>query len=141
MAEPQTQEASVQFLLSDFNTRLRDIEERNRLMKERLILLSQNFIESKQKSDDEIEEIKKNIFTIKKDVEKLKSTIQGIVEISDSYVKKQEVAVIERMLRDFQPLEFVREKDLIDLVKKEVLNQKKQEIKTTKSIKKSNVDT
>ena len=130
MANEQNEGDSVQFLLSDFNTRLRDIEERNRLIKERVLLLGQNLIDSKQKDDAEITILKKETFVLKKEFEKIKSTLNSLITESNKFVKKDEMAIIERMLKDFQPLEFMRKQDVEELIEKRL---NKQNIKTTKT--------
>jgi hypothetical protein len=47
---PQTQ---IQYLLSDFSTRIRDAEERAQLVRERVLLLGKNLIESRQTLEQE----------------------------------------------------------------------------------------
>tara|TARA_Y100000310_G_scaffold310057_1_gene354812 strand:- start:1557 stop:1967 length:411 start_codon:yes stop_codon:yes gene_type:complete len=121
MAEPQEEvQSQVQFLLSDFNTRLRDAEERNQLVRERILLLGKNLIESKQETESDIKELKKQTSEIKKDLEKLQRLSENIVQETKKFVKKNEVVVIERMLKDFQPLEFMRKKDVEELIKEKL---------------------
>ena len=52
MAEGEAMQSQIQFLLSDFNTRLRDAEERNQLVRERILLLGKNLIESEQEIEN-----------------------------------------------------------------------------------------
>ncbi len=118
MAEPQAQGDQVKFLLSDFNTRLRDLDERNRLIRERVLLLGQNLISSRQDIDEELKELKKDNLETKQDLDKIKKTTTALLTEFNKFVKRDEMAVIERMLKDFQPLEFVRKKDLAELTKK-----------------------
>ena len=118
MAEQPEQEANnqMQFLLSDFNTRLGDVDERNRLIRERVLLLGKNLISSKESTEEDIKEIKKENIEIKKDLEKLKKVSNSLLTEFNKFVKREEIILIERMLKDFQPLEFVREKDLDGLL-------------------------
>ncbi|MBU2576961.1 MAG: hypothetical protein KKF50_04530 [Nanoarchaeota archaeon] len=129
MAEaPTPQGDQVQFLLADFNTRLRDIDERNRLIRERVLLLGKNLISSRQELEDELKEIKKENLEIKKDLEKIKRISNNLLSEVNKFVKRDEVVIIERMLKDFQPLEFMRRKDVEELIdaklsKKEGMNE------------------
>jgi hypothetical protein len=107
----QEQQDQVSFLLSSFNTRLRELEERNKIIKERTMLLGQNFLSLKEETISELREMKKQVSKMKEELNKLKETTQSLVSESNSFVRKGEMAVIERMLKDFQPLEFVRTKD------------------------------
>ena len=130
MAEPQEEaQPQVQFLLSDFNTRLRDVEERNQLVRERILLLGKNLIESKQGLETEVKDLKKQTSKITKDLEKLQRLSKSIVKETEKFVKRNEILIIERMLKDFQPLEFMRKKDVEELIKEKLGKQ----IKTTKT--------
>ncbi len=118
--EQVAEQGQVQFLLADFNTRLRDIDERNRLIRERVLLLGKNLISSKQGADEEIEKLKRQNFEMRKEVDKLKSLSASIASEVGKFVKKDEMVLIERMLKDFQPLEFMRKKDVEDLINKKL---------------------
>lgn len=120
MAEQQEGADSTQFLLSDFNTRLRDVEERNRLIRERVLLLGKNLVSSKQDTDDLIDEIKKENKEIKAELEKLRKTSNNLSSEFGKFVKRDEIILIERMLKDFQPLEFIRRKDVEELINEKI---------------------
>lgn len=126
MAEPHPQD-QTQFLLSDFNTRLRDIDERNRLIRERVLLLGKNLISSRQDIEDELKEIKKDNLEIKKDLEKIKKISNALLTEFNKFVKREEIILVERMLKDFQPLEFMRKKDIEELIKKQINTTKTKE--------------
>jgi len=133
MAEPpQDPNAQSQFLLADFNTRLRDIDERSRLIRERVLLLGKNLISSRENVEDELKEIKKDNLEIKKDLDKVKKTSNSLLAEFNKFVKREEMVLIERMLKDFQPLEFMRKKDVEQLIETKL---PKKQIKTTETIK------
>jgi len=120
MADEQSNQDQVSFLLSSFNTRLRDLEERNRIMKERLILLGENLIAIREELIDEVKELKKQTTKIHSDNEQLKSLTQNILIETDNFARKGEIAIVERMLKDFQPLEFMRKKDVEMMINKKL---------------------
>ena len=128
----------TQFLLGDFNIRLRDIDERNRLLRERILLLGENLISSKQELEDELTQIKKENQEMKKDLEKVKKISENLLTEYHKFVKKEEVLIVERMLKDFQPLEFMRKKDVEDLINQKLTEKtkpnKSQTNKNTKSL-------
>jgi DUF438 domain-containing protein len=139
-AEQQQVDNPVNLLLSDFNTRLREIEERNRVVKERVLLLGQNLISSKEELGIEVEKLKKESSAMKKELDKVKVAVENISGEISKFVKKDEMILIERMLKDFQPLEFVRMKDIEEIIAKKLSSGKektpeppKQTIKTSKS--------
>ena len=116
MAEQQETNNQTQFLLSDFSTKLRDLDERNRLIRERVLLLGKNLISSRQNVEDELKEIKKDNQKIKKDLEKIKKVSNSLLAEFNKFVKREEMIIVERMLKDFQPLEFMRKKDVEELI-------------------------
>ena len=110
------QASQIQFLISDFSTRLKDVEERNNTIKERLLLIGQNLITIKEQTELELQQLKKQVNEMQKDLNRVKSMTEEILGETGKFVRREEVVLIERMLRDFQPLEFVREKDVIELI-------------------------
>ena len=116
MAEKQEPNNQAQFALADFSTKLRDLDERNRLIRERVLLLGKNLISSRQEIEDDLKEIKKDNQQIKKDLEKIKKVSNSLLTEFNKFVKREEMAIIERMLKDFQPLEFMRRKDVEELI-------------------------
>jgi len=137
MAEQQTQGENFQFLISDFNTRLRDLDERNRLIRERVLLLGKNIISSRQELDESMSEIKKENQEIKRSLEKLEHTSKLLITEINKFVKREELGVTERMLKDFQPLEFVRKKDVEKMIEERMasIDKTKKEIKTKDALK------
>jgi hypothetical protein len=127
MVDPQSQDSQIRFLLSDFNTRLKDTDERNKLIRERVLLLGKNLISSRQENEDELKALKQENIQVKQDLEKLKRVSNSLLTEFNKFVKREELALVERMLKDFQPLEFMRRKDVEELI------QNKINIKTTKS--------
>ena len=123
------------FALNDFNIRLRDNEERMRVLKERVLLLGQNLIDSREDSVKEIRELKSKNAVLLDDIRELKSVVRSVVEQVGRFATKNEMAVIERMLKDFQPLEFVRVKDLKEMIDGDSFSGEKKSIKTKKTIK------
>lgn len=130
MASDQQSGDQISYLLSDFNTRLRDLDERNRLTRERVLLLGKNLVSVKDSMEADISELKKENFELKKEIEKLNRITKNIVTETGKYVKRDETMVIERMLKDFQPLEFLRKKDIEELIQKSLAKKSKKELNT-----------
>jgi len=116
MADNQQQNTQVQFLLTDLNTRIKDIEERNSSLRERIILLSQNTINLKEGMEQKMNEIEKKQNQINIDMKKLKSMLDNVLSEISNFTRKDEIMLVERMLKDFQPLEFVRRKDVEEMI-------------------------
>lgn len=100
------------------NTRLRDLEEKNRILKDRLLLIGENLVETKEKTREDILELKKTLQIIKTDLEKIKSFIETISSEFSKFARKEDLEILSKQAKMFQPLEFVRKSDLEKLKKK-----------------------
>lgn len=112
-------------LLSEFNTKLRDLEEKQRLLKDRVLLIGENLVSTKEQYEKELGNFRKQISEITADLKGIKQLNKRIVNELENYARKTEVEVVERQIRMFQPLEFARIQDVQRIVQKEVNNLKK----------------
>ncbi|MCW8965844.1 MAG: hypothetical protein OQK82_04035 [Candidatus Pacearchaeota archaeon] len=92
--------------------KLRDIEEKQRILKDRLLLVGQNLIETKEKQEQKIINMKKDIETIKQDLTRIKSFIETLSTEFSKFAKKEDLEILTKQAKMFQPLEFVRKSDL-----------------------------
>ena len=86
----------------------RDLEEKQRLLKDRLLLIGQNLIEFREKNEIEILELKKEINLMRTDIEKIKDFLETISGEISKFAKKEDVEILAKQAKMFQPLEFVR---------------------------------
>jgi len=102
-------------LFNDVNSRMRDIEEKQRVLKDRLLLIGQNLIEIKEKSNLKMIEIKKDIETMKQDISRLSSFLDSVSSEFSKFAKKDDLEILIKQAKMFQPLEFVKKEDLKNL--------------------------
>ncbi len=110
MADSQGFEG-MQFL-NDVNLRIRDLEEKQRTIKDRLLLVGQNLLELKEKTNEDILEIKKNLEIMKRTNERLVSFLETMSTEFSKFARKEDLEILSKQAKMFQPLEFVRKKDL-----------------------------
>ena len=96
--------------------KLRDLEESQKLSKERLLLIGQNLIDSQEKNISEITNLKKDVQNLNDDNKRMKSLLNSISEEVSKSARKEELAILERQWKMFEPLEFVRLYDLEDAI-------------------------
>jgi len=118
MAEQNQQEDYFNSLVSNINTKLRDIEEKQSIIKDRVILIGNNLISEKDRVDEELVEIKKNLVDITNDLKRLKVMLGGTIETNNNFAKRSELEILERQFKMFQPLELARISDVESIVKK-----------------------
>jgi hypothetical protein len=91
---------------------LRNIEERQRMLKDRLLLIGQNLIETKEKITEDILEIKKEMEILKRNMERLVSFLETASAEFSKFARKEDLEILSKQAKMFQPLEFIRKKDL-----------------------------
>jgi len=98
--------------LVDMSVRFRDLEEKNKMLRDRLLLIGQNLIETKEKTSSDILEIKQELEVIKKNMERLVSFLETASEEFSKFARKEDLEILAKQAKMFQPLEFIRKKDL-----------------------------
>ncbi len=96
----------------EINTKIRDVEERSRMLRDRLLLIGQNLIEIKEKTSADISEIKKDLEIIKRNMERLISFLETASAEFSKFARKEDLEILSKQAKMFQPLEFARKKDL-----------------------------
>jgi len=96
-------------LLSEFGTRLTEIEEKQRLIKDRLLLIGENLISTKEDIEKQNLEFKKQIKQNEFEIKTLKQLTKRIIE-----------ELLQRQFKMFEPLESAGIKDVKEIVKKEI---------------------
>jgi hypothetical protein len=108
----QQQDNQLQYILSDLGTRMRELEERTSSLKEKVQLINGNMIDSREDLEQRVLVIEKQNTLLASDIKKINNSIKNLLAETNNFVRKDEIILVERMLKDFQPLEFVRRKDL-----------------------------
>ncbi|MEK6871464.1 MAG: hypothetical protein AABX16_01020 [Nanoarchaeota archaeon] len=116
---------SISSLLSEFATRLNEVEEKQRLLRDRTMLVGENMIDMRQDQEKEEFEMKKKVNELDFEIKTIKQTMQKIINELSNVARKSEVEIIKRQLEIFQPLELARIKD-IDAILDAKLKSKKE---------------
>ncbi|MFA7708302.1 MAG: hypothetical protein WCX73_05115 [Candidatus Pacearchaeota archaeon] len=111
-------------LLSEFGTRLNEVEEKQRLIKDRLLLVGENLISTKEEIEKQNLENNKKISQIEFEIKTIKQLVKKIVNEIQNFTRKSEVEILERQIKMFEPLEFARMKDVEQVVRQELNKQK-----------------
>ena len=122
MAKEQIQQSPqdpTTALLSEFGTRLNEIEEKQRLIKDRVLLIGENLISTKEEIEKEGTEFNKQIKQMGFELKTIKQLTKRIVNELQNFARKSEIEILERQFKMFEPLEFARIQDVEDLIKKQ----------------------
>lgn len=102
----------------------RDLEEKQRILKDRLILIGQNLIDFKEEAEKEILKIKKDLEILKSATNKIKDFIETISGEMSKFAKKEDLEILSKQAKIFQPNDFVKKEDLEKLKSKIHINKK-----------------
>ncbi len=99
-------------MLGNVNGKVRNLEEKQRILKDRLLLIGENLIESREKTNEKILEMKKDIEILKQNTERMISFIESASAEFSKFAKKEDLEILSKQAKMFQPLEFVTKVDL-----------------------------
>jgi len=116
MPEQQPQD-NITPLLSDFNTKLRDLEEKQRLLKERVLLIGNNLVEMREDIGQEISELRVISEQSKSDILKIRETLQRVLDELETRARRQELELLKKQAKMFQPLELATKEDVQRMIK------------------------
>lgn len=102
----------------DSNLRIRDVEEKQRILKDRILLIGQNLVELKEKNDERIIGMKKDIENLKGELKRISIFVEDISAEISKFAKKEDLEILTKQAKMFQPMDFVRREDLEKLKKK-----------------------
>jgi len=120
--EEQTpiQQTPTSALLTEFSTRLNEIEEKQRLIKDRVLLIGENLISTKEELDKETSEFKNQIKQIDFELKSLKQLVERITNELGNFARKSELEILDRQIKMFKPLKPVRTEDVKRIVREEM---------------------
>lgn len=97
---------------------IRDLEEKQRILKDRLLLIGQNLIDVREKNNEAVLEIKKEIEIIKQNVDRLISFLETASSEFSKFARKEDLDILTKQAKMFQPLNLVTKQDLEKLKNK-----------------------
>ncbi|MBL7059267.1 hypothetical protein ISS08_02340 [Candidatus Pacearchaeota archaeon] len=104
--------------IDDSAIKIRDLEEKQRLLKSRVILIGQNLIEIREKHRESSLEIKKDLEILKQHMERMISFLETASSEFSKFARKEDLEILSKQAKMFQPLDFVLKTDLVKLKNK-----------------------
>lgn len=99
--------------------KIRSIEERQRILNERMILIGQNLVDTKEELTEKNLSLKREIESLKQIVERMASIVDNLSSEYSKLARKEELELLIKQAKMFQPMEFATKKDLESLKKRE----------------------
>jgi len=98
--------------------RARILESKYKNLRERILIVNQNMVQGYKNSSTEIKFLNNNINELKKDMFEIKENIHKLIHDLQFFASKQDLKVLEKYINMWDPLNFVTQKDLEELLKK-----------------------
>ncbi len=117
---------AISALLSDFASRVKALEEKINLLKERVLILTQNFVKRERELEKEMSLLQDENKDLKLELQRLNSRIESLVSQHEDFARKEELVVVEKYSKLFEPLKFVTSEELEESVER-ILRKKKRE--------------
>ena len=89
----------------EINTKMRNLEERQRVFKDQVLLIGQNLVEIKEKNSQKIIDLKKEVELLKQDNQRLNAFVEMISNEFSKFAKKEDLEILIKQAKMFQPLE------------------------------------
>jgi len=105
--------------LFDMNARLRSVEGRYNLLHDRVLVINENFVTHVKRTNSGNEGVAEDLKEIKQEVFKIKEALKHLVGEMEMFARRDDVKLLEKYINLWNPLNFVTEKDVIRLMKKE----------------------
>jgi len=102
----------------EFNTRLNSLEEKQRIIRDRVLILGNNLIETREDFREEIIGLKKQTEELKNDFQRIKSLIESFSDEFSKLARKEDLNILIKQAKMFQPLNLVTRSDLENLKNK-----------------------
>lgn len=96
----------------DIGIKIRDLEEKQRILKDRLLLIGQNLIDSREKVNEDILNLKKDLEIVKMTLDRIKTFLETFSSELGKFARKEDLEILTKQAKMFQPLDFVRKTDL-----------------------------
>ena len=110
--------------LRELANRMRILEERYNLSRDRIFIINQNMIEQYKKLAADIKSINSDLKEIKSDVASIKEITKNTVKELEFFARKENLKVLEKYINMWNPLNFVTEEDVLELINKRGKNAK-----------------
>ena len=115
---------AIAALLSEFNTKISDLEARYDMLRDRLLLTSESFVKTRDAVNKEVNLVKSDLRDVKNDVEKNKELTQQILYELSQFARKEEVRILERYIKLWEPLKFAKVEEVKEMINNAMIKTK-----------------
>ncbi len=124
MATDPRQAGMLSAMLSQFSTRINDLEEKQNTLHEKLAVLGQTLLSNNQRLTKEMAMLSDDMSSLKQDIEKIRNTAQILLEQSADYARKQELLTLDKYMKAWEPMQYATLEDVKQMLNAALKNKK-----------------
>lgn len=118
---------SIARLLNEFGLRITTFEERMRIIEDKIRTLNNTIITQGKSFNEDLDSLRQKLQDIESTLIEIKGKVDYIISEAPSFVRRDEMKIIERFINMWQPIKFARIEDVKRLVDEKVREMKKNE--------------
>lgn len=118
MVEQLQQQANYEQIVYELINRIRILESKQNLFSEKMLVMNQNMIEEYKKLTTEIKRTNTTSKIIEEDLNNVKNILRHLSEEASKFAMKEDVKTLEKYINLWDPLKFVTEKEVKEMLKK-----------------------
>jgi len=120
MTEQIQQISPEQQIIYEMVNRIRILESKQNLFSEKLLVMNQNMIEEHKKVMEGIKKVSGSLKGMEEDLDNVRNVVRHLSEEASKFAIKADVKVLEKYINLWDPLKFVTESDVMEMIKKNV---------------------
>jgi len=124
MAQDNRQAGMLSAMLSQFSTRINDLDERQNIINEKLAVLGQTMLGNNQRLSKEMAILSDDMSSLKKDMDKIRNTAQILLEQSADYARRQELLTLDKYMKAWEPMQYATLDDVKKMLNTAMKNKK-----------------
>jgi vacuolar-type H+-ATPase subunit I/STV1 len=122
MAPEPRQANALSAMLSDINTRINDLEEKQNITTEKISMLSQTLLNTAQRLNKDSKLVNEDLTAMKQALQKMRDTTNMMIEQSGDFVRRQEVQMLDKYMKNWQPMKFATIEDVKKMISDAIKN-------------------
>tara|TARA_Y100000034_G_C6688569_1_gene303061 strand:+ start:271 stop:618 length:348 start_codon:yes stop_codon:yes gene_type:complete len=99
----QEQNYGQNYVKTNPNVKLKDLEEKQNILKERLLLIGKNLVDVKEETSAKTLDMKRELERLNQEVQRMKSFLESLSVQIGKFAKKEDLEILAKQMKMFQP--------------------------------------
>ncbi|MAG78702.1 hypothetical protein CL616_05045 [archaeon] len=118
MGDEIQQTSPEQQIIYELVNRVRILESKQNLFSEKMLVMNRNMIEEYKRVMEEMKKLNGSLKGFQEDLDNMRSVVRHLSEEASKFAMKEDVKILEKYINLWDPLKFVTESDVKEMIKK-----------------------